>query len=118
MADFATPTEVEAVWRPLSAEETANAALLLTAAAQWIRDNTPDIADNDPAARFVSIDVVKSALLAGPFTGHASYSKTIGPWSKSGTLINPAGALQFTDVHKELLGISVTGSAHWFFGDC
>ncbi|MFD7046331.1 hypothetical protein [Rhodococcus jostii] len=118
MVAFAEPADIVSVWRPLSAQETANATLLLTAAAQWIRDNAPNVANDDPAAKYVSIDVVKSALLAGPFTGHASYSKTIGPWSKSGTLINPAGALQFTDVHKELLGISVTGSAHWFFGDC
>ena len=118
MAAFAEPTDVESVWRPLSTQELSNASMLLDAAAQWIRGRLPDIADDDPTAKLVSIQVTKAALIPGAFEGHSSYSKGIGPWTKAGALINPAAVLVFTDEHKELLGISTTGSAYWYFEDC
>ena len=116
--NFATATEIADVWRPLSSQERANAEMLLTAAAKWIRDRTTGLADDDPAAKYVSIDVVKSALVAGPFVGHSSYSKGIGPWTKAGTLINPAGALEFTDFHREMLGLNSSPMPVGSFGDC
>lgn len=118
MADFATYQDVQNVWRPLSQVEQENARLLLAAAAKWIRDRLPDIADGDPTAKLVSIQVTKAALIPGAFEGHSSYSKGIGPWSKSGSLINPAAVLVFTDEHKELLGIAPSGGPHWNFEDC
>lgn len=103
---FATVDDVGAGWRALSEQDRINVRLLLDAAAMWIRNRVPDIADDHPGARFVSIDVVRSAMEAGANRGMSSFSKTIGPWSKSGTLINPSGALTFTVMHRELLGIA------------
>lgn len=115
MPAFATPTEVIGTGRPTSEQD--NAQLLLDAAARWIRRKRPGIADDDQDARFVSIMVVRDALSAGAMRGHVSYSKGIGPWSKSGTLVNPDGALRWTDDHKEMLGIPVGTMPRGRFGD-
>lgn len=115
MSAFATPDEVIGTGRPTS--EQGDAQLLLDAAARWIRRKKPDIADNDPDAHFVSIMVVRDALSPGALRGHLSYSKGIGPWSKSGTLVNPDGALRWTNDHKEMLGIPVGTMPRGRFGD-
>ncbi|WP_094980340.1 hypothetical protein [Rhodococcus pyridinivorans] len=113
---FATYRDVQDAWRPLRDAERTWAVQLLEAAARWIRRQLPNIADDDPAAKLVSISVVKSALTAGDASGYVSHSKSIGPWSKSGTLANPDGALVFTDWHKEQLGLGPTRVPHYRFG--
>lgn len=83
---FATTIELTLNWRPLRSEETRWAQALLDAAGRWIRRQRPDIAADDPDAKLVSIAVVRSALIPGPHTGYSSYSSTLGPRAKSGTL--------------------------------
>lgn len=114
---FAAPDDVTIPGRPLVESERPHVQLLLDAAARWIRRRRPDIADDDPDARYVSIMVVRDAISAGKFTGHLSYSKTVGPWAKSGTLVNPDGALRWTDEHKEMLGIPTSPMPRGRFGD-
>lgn len=118
MPAFATVDEVVAGWRPLSAADRTWAEMLLAAAARWIRKpaHRPDIADDDPDAKLVSISAVRSALVAGANAGHTQYAKTAGSFQKSGTLTNPEGALRFSDWHKELLGISTTAGPTGCFG--
>lgn len=118
MSAFATPDELSAGWRPLRTSETVWAEQLLDAAGRWIRRHKPDIANDDPDAKFVSISVVRSALTPGPNVGHMQYAKTAGSFQKSGTLTNPEGALRFADWHKEQLGIPTSASPTWKFGGC
>lgn len=114
---YAEPDAVASGWRALSPTETLWAGQLLDAAGAWIRDRVTD--PDDPVtverATFVSIDVVRSALAPGTQLGMASFSKTIGPWSKSGTLVNPLGHLDFTKFHRELLGIVETGKRPLYY---
>lgn len=118
-APFASPDDVAAGWRTLTAAELTRAMGLLDAAATWIRSKRPGIAADDPQARFVSTEVVRAALATGRWEGHASYSETVGGVSRSGTLVpaGAAGSVFFTDFHKELLGIPTAATPVGQFGD-
>ena len=115
---FATPEEVSAGWRPLDTVASANALFLLKAVAMWIRARRPDITDNDPAAKFVSIDVVRSAMQNAGERGATAFSKAIGPWNKSITLSQAAGMIVFSAFHKQLLGIGGEGEPLFSFKVC
>ncbi|MDG3012150.1 hypothetical protein G4X40_18570 [Rhodococcus sp. D2-41] len=120
MDPFATPDDVEATWRPLSAVERSWAGLLLTAAALWIRGRKPGIDAADPAAKIVSIGVVRSALERNQFEGRGSWSKTVGPRTESGAAADPtrlAEMLDFTESHLQLLGLWKPTGPRAFFGD-
>lgn len=113
---FAEVTDIESAWRTLSPAEQQWAGELLAAAERWIVKRRPELAGtDDPDARLVSIAVVKSALIAGEATGYTSHSRGIGPWSSSGTLVNPDGALVFTEWMREQLGISVMAGPSFTF---
>ncbi|NKT17590.1 hypothetical protein GS907_07180 [Rhodococcus hoagii] len=114
---FATPTELTENWRPLKQEESSWAGLLLEAAERWIRRKRPNIADDDPDAKIVTIAVVKNALIAGEHEGFVSFSRALGPRSKSGTLSNPDAALVWLDWMKDQLGISQSALPVATFGD-
>ncbi|GAC71025.1 hypothetical protein [Gordonia soli] len=113
-APFLTVTEFEQQWRPLSESEKLYAEQLLAAAARRIRNRVPEIAADDPDAKLVSFQVVRSALqsdaLQASTAGHSSYTrtKTVGEKTESigGTLTNPDALLLFTDFHWAQLGIS------------
>lgn len=105
MTRYAEVEEIQDGWRPLSVTETVWAEQLLDAAGEWITDKVVPIEPKLAAAKFVSIDVVRSAIVPLAQQGLVNFSKAIGPWSKSGTLVNPSGQLTFSDFHKELLGI-------------
>lgn len=117
MIPFATTTDIENSWRNLSATEKVWAAQLLEAAARWIYRNTTITDPGDGDAKLVSIAVVKGALIAGEHAGHLSYSKALGPRSRSGTLTNPDAALVWADWMKEQLGIDIRGGPRGRFGD-
>ncbi len=108
----------EELFRPLVGAELANAEMLLEAAARWIFRKRPDIAVDDPDAVVVSVAVVKSALLSMQYGGLSSFTNTLGPRSKAGTLTNPDAALMWADWMFELLGISRNTQAAYYFGDC
>lgn len=114
---FVYPGELAAAWRPLSEAEEVWAGLLLAAAAVWIREKVPGVADDSLAARVVSIDVVRTALETGKTPGHLSYSRTVGATAKSGTLAVAAGSLTWTDWHREQLGIRTRPLPVGSFGD-
>lgn len=114
---FATSDDIEQNWRPLTSADKSWATLLLGAAERWIRGKVPGIADDDQAAKVVSIAVVRNALQPGEHAGHVSYSKTLGPRSRAGTLSNPDAALTWLPWMKEQLGISTTAQPRATFGD-
>lgn len=117
---FANVEELKQNWRPLSEQEAVWATQLLDAAGRWITRKRPDIAPGDPDAKLVSIDVVRTALNTAEHAGRVSYSWTVGATSGSGTLANPGALLDFTDFHRELLGITTSKSpttALGSFGD-
>jgi hypothetical protein len=110
--------EVGDIGRNMTGAQKSDAETLIAAAEAWIRapHRRPDIQDDDPTGKRVVIEVVRAAMAVPvEFAGHTSYSKTVGPRSKSGTVDTPAGALVFTKEHERLLGI--TAAASGSFGD-
>lgn len=132
---FADPAAVAAGWRALSDTEKVRATELLAAAARWIRRKRDEagypIADGDPDARLVSVEVVRGALqrdeaarAAAKYAGFSNVSRTVGPRSFSGTIANSgpaAEALVWTDWAYDTLGLDRGGkaprSARGYFGD-
>lgn len=114
---FVETDAVESGWRVLTSTEKHWAEQLLDAVGMWIRGKVDDVDAKQDAAEFVSIDTVRGALAPGTQLGMAAFSKTIGPWSKSGTLVNPLGHIAITKFHKELLGISDTSVPLYQFKD-
>ncbi len=126
MAAFATKDDVAAQWRTLTTAEGAAAESHLDSVAALIRgeftdrlglDDVP--ADKLPAAKTVSIEIVKTALLTGRWPGHTSYNigRTEGPRAKtdSGTLASPGGSLELSDWQRTLLGLPVNPAPRWSF---
>lgn len=122
MAAFATVDELVAAWRPLTAAERAAAGSQLDSVAALIRadfqsrlglDDVPD--DRLDAAKAVSIEIVKTALTTGQWSGHTAYGRTVGARSKSGTLSAPGGSLMLTDWQRQLLGLPVNPAPQWNF---
>lgn len=117
---FVAVAAVAAAWRALSTAEQTYAAQLLDAAGQTIRDEYRkafgvEIDEAHPAAKTVSIDLVRTAISTGAYTGHIQYGRLDGPRQKTGTLANPGGALVFTDYHRQQLGIPTTAGPQWCF---
>lgn len=117
MTAFASKQDLTAQWRALRGTESKWAEELLDAAARWIRSKRPDIAADDPDAKLVSIAVVRSAIGLGEHQGLSQFSSTLGPRSKSGTLVNPDAALVWLPWMKEQLGIGVAAKPRGHFGD-
>lgn len=117
MAEFATADEIAQGWRPLNSSQRADAEAKIAAVGIWIRDRKPDVADDDPAAKFVTVQAVRAALEAEKYAGHVSYSRTVGGETESGTFSKSSEPLYITDFHYQLLGISRITMPQWHFGD-
>ncbi len=117
---FATLADIQANWRPdhggpLLPEECGWAQTLLNQAGIWIRGRKAaagqTIADGDPAARIVSIDVVRAALRRDEFPGVHSGTHTVDgrsdTWSgtRNATVEDIARTLVFSDYQWQLLGL-------------
>lgn len=97
---YATADELEAYWRPLSADEKARATVLLGYAATLINEQ-PGAADADgnPAfnlatCKHVSLDMVKRAMIGGG--GVSSSSQAMADMSATVRYVNPVGNLYLT----------------------
>lgn len=105
-------------FRPLSDPESEVVEPYLEVVSTWIRDNKPDVADDDAAARVVTFEVTRDALLYGDFGPLVSFSKTMGPRSRSGTIDRSAVEKFVTDRHRRMLGLSVRAGARGHFPRC
>lgn len=120
---FVEVSDLENAWRALTTTERTYAGQLLESAGKKIRDEYRDaigaeIDDANPTARTVSIDMVRTAISTGSYAGHIVYNRGEGPRVKGGTLVNPGGALVFTDYHRDQLGIPIHALAIGTFDDC
>lgn len=109
MADFLVLSSFQTLWdgAPLNSAQQQIAVLLLQVAANWIREAKPGIADDDPAAKLVTFEVTANALRYGKYAPLKNWSRTTMHKMDSGTLDDPASALDFTDRHKQFLGIAI-----------
>lgn len=111
MAAYATVEELAAYWRELAQAEQARAAVLLDAAAVFVRAHCGGEPADAEAAKYVSCDMAKTAMLAGASSAPVqSYSQSGGPYNASVTFANPTGDLYWKGQYDELLGLS--GMSH------
>lgn len=110
--DYATVADLEARWRPLDDSEKERAETLLGAASRQVRalckglDARIEAGDLDgELVTDVVCSIVKRAMLA-PIDQNpiSQVQQTAGPFSQSGTFVNPAGDLYLTKVERKLLG--------------
>lgn len=112
---FADAGVIGSMWRPLSQAESEYAADLAEVVSAWIRSRRPGIADDDPAARVVTVEVVREALTAGARSGLSSWSTTVAHRSESGTADPAAVDRLITRRHRIMLGLAVTAGPAWSF---
>lgn len=93
---------------PLTPRQQAIVSLLVQVASKWIYDNGPQGANlpaDDPTAQFVVYDVVSNAVRYQKYSKLSNFSRITAHRSEGGSFANPMTALEFTDNHKQLLGI-------------
>lgn len=110
---FATVSDLEALWRPLSDPEKTRAGTLLSAASRRIRAARPGIdaaieADEiDPElVGDIACSMVKR-VMQGPadLEGVTQTQQSAGPFSQGASFANPSGNLYLTKDDKADLGI-------------
>lgn len=111
MADpFATHTDVEARWRPLSTAEDAIADQLCIDVSNMIRERWGDVDSRiatgsllpETLTRITAL-AVKRAMVSADTEGLESRAQTAGPFSLSDKFSNPNANLYFTAADIELL---------------
>lgn len=119
-SNYATVEDVETLFRPLTADESARASALIPIVSarlryEAIKDGkdldtmiaaTPDLAE---IAKSVTVDVVARVLMTptastgfGPMT---QMSQAAGGYSVSGTFLNPGGGLFIKESELKILGL-------------
>lgn len=113
-AAFATATDVESRWRPLSSGERVIATTLLGDASAILRAECSDVDARLSAIpptldadipKMIVCAMVKRAMIAGAdVEGVTAHQQTAGPFSQSLTYSNPMGNLYLTKAERRLLG--------------
>lgn len=108
---YATVTDLEARWRPLSTAEKDRASVLLEDAATRIDAAAP--LGDDPAPielsmrEMISCEMVKRAMASGTGQAVTQESQTAGPFNAQWTFSNPTGDLYLLRAERQLLGVVV-----------
>lgn len=120
---FLSVDEFEGMFRPLSPAERNLVALLVQAAADWIRDDSrlPGLPTNDPLAvqaKLVTFDVVKSALgPAGTDPRVKSYTSSVNDRTTTITYNEAAALLTFDENHFAMLGLTMSAEPRATFDE-
>lgn len=122
---YATVSDIEARWRALSADEQAQATVLLDdAAAMLSRLVEVDKTDEGQAELLKAVScsmVIRSmSQTASELFGVSQSSITAGVYSQSTSYANPSGDMYLTRMEKRLLGITsgYIGSIRPKIGGC
>lgn len=120
MAALATTTDVENVWRPLSAAETTVATALLRVASRVVRARYADVDDRIAAGSLDKQDVadvvalmVKRAMLSPAADGVEQQSQTAGPFGISNKYANAEGNVYLTAEEKLLFDVAASATVRW-----
>lgn len=108
---YAEVTDLEARWRPLTADESVRAAVLLEDAAVRLDaacpPSDPPTAQELAARKIVSCEMVKRSMAAGTGAGAVgvtSVQQGAGPYQETTQFANPTGDLYLTKGDRKLLG--------------
>ena len=107
---FATPADIEARWRTLTADEYERALALLEDAATILSGMvTVDESDarQEAALKLVSCNMVIRSMVASASSafGVDELTATMGPFGQTAHFANPSGDMYLTKLDKRLLGI-------------
>ena len=118
--DFATVSDVIALYRPLTPEEIGRAEALLPAISDRLRFEARKVGMDLDArivtdgvlrtvAKSVTVDIVARALMT-PTAGNGmgmvtQMTQSAGPYSQTGTFLNPGGGLFIKNSELAALGI-------------
>lgn len=110
MAAYATVADVEARWRPLSADEAVRADALLEDASQILRDEfeiTPEyeVEKSSTLTRIVASMVIRAMTGGIDLAGVETVTAGTGPFSESRKFSNPNAALYLTRAERKQLGL-------------
>lgn len=110
MVAYATVADVESRWRPLSAEESARATVLLEDASQILRDEyalTAEVEVEKAATleRIVAQMVIRALTGGLDLAGVESVSAGTGPFSETRKFTNPNADLYLTRAERKQLGL-------------
>lgn len=115
MADFATVSDLESFWRPLSTEEKAQAVFYLAAGSAMLRAKVPGLDDkiaagdvSDELVKFLLLQMVRRAMMsADDGVGVVQEQHTAGPFNYQRSFSNPQGNLYVSKSELSLLGVGV-----------
>lgn len=102
-------------FRSLKPSEQQLTEWLLQVASDWIRYHKPGIADDSVAAKLVVTEVVSNALRYNKYGPLSSFTEQTSHSSMSGTFTEAAKILDFTDRHREMLGIPIQSPPQYSF---
>lgn len=110
---YATYSDLEAIWRPLTEAEQAQATALLDYAAAIIdAAATIDAEDSEQVtrAKYVSCSMVRRSMQSSEseMFGITQASATMGPFNQQATFSNPTGDLYLTSSEKGMLGANTS----------
>lgn len=94
------------------------AASLLTVVSDWIRDKKPDIVDDDQAAKVVTFEVTRDALMAGDVGPYSQVTKTTSHSSRVVAIDRSAVERWITDRHRRMLGLPINAAPRGHFPKC
>lgn len=114
-APFVSLEDFVASFRPLKASEDQLAEWLLEVASDWIREHKPGISEGSVAAKLVVTEVVSTALRYNKYGPLSSFTEQTSHSVMSGTFTEAAKLLDFTDRHRELLGIPIMSPPQYSF---
>lgn len=117
MAAYATAAELEASWRPLTADESARAEALLADASAVIDAELGGAATDPLVASVVARSMARRAMASpGSQAGISAASMGAGDYTESWTYANPTGDLYLTGSERRMLGIGRPRAALWRMG--
>lgn len=101
----------------LSTGETTTATRLLSVVSDRIRELKPDIADESPAAKQVTFEVVRDAMMFGGLEKLSSFQNITSRRQEAGTFDDAAKAVDdlLTARHRRMLGLY--SKPAYYFGD-
>lgn len=112
---FITIEELAESFRPLKVSEEQVAEWLIQVASDWIWQRKPTITESSVAAKLVVTEVVSNALRFSRYGPLRSFTEQTSHSVMSGAFPDAANNLDFTDRHREMLGIPVTAPPVYSF---
>lgn len=112
---FIDVDDFAAAFRALKPAEEQLAEWLLEVASDWIRQHKPDISTNSVPARLVVTEVVSNALRYNKYQPLSSFTEQTSHSTLSGTFSDAAQILDFTDRHRDMLGIPIKSPPQYLF---